>query len=333
MREQILALSRTKPFEQFVALLDRLDKDAPDLLRVLTYHRVDYPEASAHLSPSLLSATPESFAEQMRFVQEHYQPVSMQDLLAYYQQGKAIPKRAVLVTVDDAYCDFETYIFPIAQQNTIPLSLFVPTDYPDHPERGLWWDRLYYALKETSENKLETAYGSFNFSSSKERLKTFKALREIIKSLPHQQAMDLVQDSLEKLAVAAMPNNILSWERLGQLAKAGVTLAPHTCSHPLLNRISLNEIRHELRQSRAVLEEKLGATLPVFAYPSGGVSDAVIAILKEEGFQLAFSTERGVNQLKQQNPLKLKRINIGRSTSQSLLRLQCLASFSKIGGY
>jgi peptidoglycan/xylan/chitin deacetylase (PgdA/CDA1 family) len=101
-------------------------------------------------------------------------------------------------------------------------------------------------------------------------------------------------------------------------------LGAHTQTHPLLNRISLEEVRAEAVGSLRDLEREIGAALPVFAYPSGGVTDEIVRLLEREGFALAFTTEPGINDLGQAHPLRLRRINVGQRTNLTVLRAQLL---------
>jgi hypothetical protein len=51
-------------------------------------------------------------------------------------------------------------------------------------------------------------------------------------------------------------------------------------------------------------------------------------ILKQEGVELAFTTNRGHNDIRRFDKLQIKRINIGPRTSMPLLRLQLLGRVS-----
>ena len=70
MKKRIVALTDNLIVERFIALLDWFDYERPNLLRVLTYHRVDEPANCQNLAPALLSATPEIFAQQMAYVKK-----------------------------------------------------------------------------------------------------------------------------------------------------------------------------------------------------------------------------------------------------------------------
>ena len=130
-----------------VSLLERIDPARPQQLAVLTYHRVDWPDARPFLSPAQLSATPDAFEQQMTYLARNCNVVGVEDVFDAVHQGKPLPPRAVLVTFDDAYADFAEHVWPVMKQLGLPVTLFVPTAFPDHPERGFWWDRLYNALR------------------------------------------------------------------------------------------------------------------------------------------------------------------------------------------
>jgi hypothetical protein len=50
----------------------------------------------------------------------------------------------------------------------------------------------------------------------------------------------------------------------------------------------------------------------------------VVRILREEGFRLAFTTVRGVNDMQHADRLRLRRINVGRRTNLSIFRARLL---------
>src|SRR6266498_4089706 len=105
LRQFVPIFANSAAFQKVVALLDQKSGERANLLRVLTYHRVDEPQARPWLDPVLISASPEVFESQVKYVSANYQPVSIFDVLEAFENRdqKILPKRAVLVTFDDAY--------------------------------------------------------------------------------------------------------------------------------------------------------------------------------------------------------------------------------------
>ena len=319
--------AQSQVFEKFVALLENVDRQPRGLLRVLMYHRVDEPGARPWLDPALISATPEDFSEQMKYLASNYQIVTLRDVFTALESGnsRALPPRAVLVTFDDGYCDFEEHAWPILKRYGIPAILFVPTAFPDQPGRTFWWDDLHQAVQNGSQqDTLNTLIDSLNLSNS-HRIQTYGQLRSYLKTLKHTEAKSKVQQFCRTLDLQPAPNSILSWDALRKLASEGLTLGAHTRTHALLNRISLEAAREEVIGSRNDLERQIGSVLPIFAYPSGQVSGEVISLLEREGFVLAFATKRGINNLKHIHPLRIGRLNIGPGTTLPILGARLLS--------
>ena len=92
-----------------------------------------------------------------------------------------------------------------------------------------------------------------------------------------------------KLAdVSAQWRNILL-----ELTKAGYTIGCHTNSHPDLTLLSVAEIRREVVGSKRILEDALGQRVSAFCYPYGACNHVVAEIVREAGFDVAFTVDLG----------------------------------------
>jgi peptidoglycan/xylan/chitin deacetylase (PgdA/CDA1 family) len=320
--------AKSSAFDRFVRLMEDADGREPGFLRVLTYHRIDEPARRPWLDPGLISASPKDFDEQMAYLANYYEMVTVRDVLAALQSRnkKDLPPRAVLVTFDDGYYDFEEQAWPILKRHHIPATLFVPTAYPDHPERTFWWDDLYHALQTSRRHEnLETPIGTFSLANAVSRTQTYHQLKTHMKTLKHAEAITRVRELCGELGISPAANCIMSWDSLRRLSQDGLTMGAHTRTHPLLNQIPLEEAREEAIGSFEDLKRELGSALAIFAYPSGEFNHEVVNMLEGEGFSLAFTTKRGINNLRHMDPLRIQRINVGSRTSLPVLRAQLLS--------
>jgi peptidoglycan/xylan/chitin deacetylase (PgdA/CDA1 family) len=328
VKNTVFAATKSSAFDRFVKLLEHADGQQPGFLRVLTYHRIDEPTRRPWLDPGLISASPIDFEEQMAYLATYYQMVTVRDVLAAVKSRNIndVPPRAVLVTFDDGYYDFEEHAWPILRRYKIPATLFVPTAYPDHPERTFWWDDLYQALQNTNrQDILNTPIGAFSLSNIVSRKQAYQHLKNYMKTLRHAEAILRVIELCSKLGIQPATNCIMSWDSLRKLRQEGLTLGAHTRTHPLLHRISLDEAREEAIGSFEDLEHEIGFAPPIFAYPGGEFNNDMVSMLEREGFALAFTTKRGINSISHMNPLKIQRINVGGKTSLPVLRAQLLS--------
>ena len=295
-------------------------------LRVLTYHRVVDPDAATHGSPTVVSATPAAFDRQMRHLARRYRVVSAEEVLDAVATGRPLPPRAVLVTFDDAYRDFGEVAWPILRRHRLSATLFVPTAYIDSPGRAFWWDRLYCALAASSRARLDaTPVGPLQLGSAADVRVSVKRLQTYVKSRPHAEAMRAV----DAVCAAAGGGDergpgTLTWRELRELSRDGVALGAHTRTHPMLTAIPSGQVREEVRGAREDLQREIGRWLPVFAYPGGAHDASVVGILREEGYQVAFTTLPGHNRLPLEDPLRLARTNVGRRTSRLKFGLRLL---------
>ena len=91
----------------------------------------------------------------------------------------------------------------------------------------------------------------------------------------------------------------LSWEELAEMRDAGVDIQSHTISHTNL-RLKKGKyqqtfttyedwLRHELVDSKKMLEQQLGISVKCLAYPYGNHSDEIRKIVAEAGYEAAFT--------------------------------------------
>lgn len=294
-------------------------------LRILAHHRIDVYQQDSPYYPGLISATPNQFAAQMKFLAAHYQVCQMADIVAASKGETSLPNDSVLLTFDDATIDFANHAWPVLKSLGLAATLFVPTAFPNNPAMNFWWDALYRAVVRSSDGTvLPLRPCSVTLNSPRQRQQLFRWLKEHMKTLPHSEAQRLLTEITTAGGVAdPVSNNVLSWDALRQLDREGVTLAPHTHTHPCLNQLPALEIRRELTTSHDVLKAEIGHPIQrTLAYPAGGVNDAVVAAMATEGFDLGFTTRRGINDQLFLNPYRLRRINVGAGTSLGLLRIQ-----------
>ena len=66
------------------------------------------------------------FRQQIAFFKENFHPVTIEEVIAAYDQQAELPDKALLLTFDDGYIDHYNAVFPILQENGIQGSFFIP---------------------------------------------------------------------------------------------------------------------------------------------------------------------------------------------------------------
>ncbi len=96
-----------------------------------------------------------------------------------------------------------------------------------------------------------------------------------------------------------MPGAFAGWPKLRELKRAGFGIGSHTVSHRSLAMLDLNEVEHELSESKRRITEELGTPPDGLAYPYGTVRDfssAVGTLAARVGYEFALTAIHGPNE-------------------------------------
>lgn len=108
----------------------------------------------------------------------------------------------------------------------------------------------------------------------------------------------------------------LRWEQIKEMHDSGlIDFEPHTCGHRELTKISPEEARKEILDSRRIIEEGLNKKCHFFAYPRGKYNQDIVNILKENNFLAALTVNPG-RAGKSSNLLELPRQSIDSATGR-----------------
>lgn len=85
----------------------------------------------------------------------------------------------------------------------------------------------------------------------------------------------------------------VTWEQLREMEQYGITAGSHTLDHVYLPGASQAVGRHQIVESKRLMEQKLGHRVDYVAYPSGGFSEEIKNIVRDAGYRAACTTNRG----------------------------------------
>ena len=106
----------------------------------------------------------------------------------------------------------------------------------------------------------------------------------------------------------------LGWKELKEMSDSGlVTIGSHTVMHHWLPAVGTEVLKHELGDSKAILENNLGKPVNLFCYPLGVYNDRVKRFVKEAGYGCAVTSNMGQYE-KGIDVYSIKRIKISRTS-------------------
>lgn len=82
----------------------------------------------------------------------------------------------------------------------------------------------------------------------------------------------------------------MNWEKIKELHSAGMVIGSHGMTHTILHRVSDEKLDYEIKESKMILEDKLGAEIKYFSIPRGFYNKKVIDKAKEVGYKAVFTS-------------------------------------------
>lgn len=114
-----------------------LSAEGYQTIPILTYHRF-----GEHCTSPLCIPT-QVFELQMRYLKENgYHVLTAEELLAFLEYRQSLPKKSVLITMDDGYRSAYTIAYPILKKYGFTAILFVYTDFVGVSSSAITWDQL-----------------------------------------------------------------------------------------------------------------------------------------------------------------------------------------------
>lgn len=265
--------------------------------QILRYHKV-----SNESHPFFPALKPNVFENQILFLKEHYSIYPLDELVRASRKGY-VPPRAVALTFDDGYADNFTVAFPLLKKHHVPATIFLTTGAIGG-KQVLWHDRVFDAFRYATVRSAYLDQGTILIADLQDHgaaRASLQATLEYARSISNEKRLEFI----EQIEAALQPDltgnsrtSILSWDQVRQMHSEGIDFGSHTVSHPILSKISPDDLVRELEDSKHNIEEQLGKTIFGFAYPNGRIQDYnrfVKDALKNLGYGYALTTTAGFN--------------------------------------
>lgn len=305
---------------------------------VLLYHRVIEEDQSKGSAPEM-TVSPLMFDAQLAYISRHYNVISLKDYLSGSEKLKKENfSPQLLITFDDGWLDNYVNAYPILKKHQATALIFLTTGFVG-TEKLFWPERLALILKpifsgeidrengKTAEKRIRTALN--RRKEAKEDIiasdlsvgQKIKGLIEELKFLDENEREKLIGElhSLlpNSLCLPKGEKNMLGWDEIKSMSKAGISFGAHTRNHLLLDQVNEDTAQSEIEGSNADIEKHLGETPISFAYPNGNYNNKIVKLTRKAGYKAAFTTRFGTNNTK--TPLlELRRIRVDENFSRGI---------------
>ncbi len=265
-----------------------------------------------------------AFERQLAYLKAHHSVVPLADVVRTATTGAALQYHAAVITIDDGYRSVYSVAYPVLKRLELPATVYLATEFVDE-RRFLWTDRVEYAVNHAKPAELAVTIGDtpvrLTLNGRESRIAADRLLRSKIKALPQASrdaAVERVEVATGCAATDAAHSELyepMRWPEAAEMAASGlVTFGSHTHTHVILSRCDPTHAAGELRQSKAIVENRLGTPCDAFCYPNGRLGDfnaTTGRMVREHGFTSALTTVYGMN-ARVANPYELRRYNLGK---------------------
>ena len=198
----------------------------------------------------------------------------------------------VLLTFDDGYKSFKDNILPLLEKYEVPAVLFITTGFVE----GRFTPHAIDLLKMISAQEviIEVNGEERRCGSQAQKKEVYSRICKKLKILSHPNRMEYMSQLKNNNPLDDDRSGLfefLSWSEVQELDRHPlVTIGSHTRDHSNLKTVSWRESYKEIKNSKWILEEKLGHAIELFSYPYGANSFFSRQITKWAGYKYAFAT-------------------------------------------
>jgi len=259
------SLLKKSPF-----LLNHLLNYKSNSLRIVYYHMVSKNDYPFYFDNKAISV--DEFREQILFFKKHYDIISLSDAIEFAKKGSSL-KRKLVITFDDGFTDNYTVAAPILGELNCSATFFLIGNCIDN--KDLMWRNKLLLIQKVDEavlkKGLEKAVNQYDLS-----LKGYQNLMswsyvsipmskkdKIVNSL-WESTMDI---SIEEYLSEQQP--YMTSQQINELNNEGFEFGSHSMSHPIFSRLTYEEFRDEILNSKNKIEQLIHKKINTFTYPFG----------------------------------------------------------------
>ena len=211
---------------------------------IFTLHHVrPEPEEPRAFAPNrILEVAPQFLDAVLDQVQEAgLDVISLDQAVQRLKEGD--DRRFVCFTFDDGYRDNLEHAYPLFKRRDLPLTLYVPTDYPDGTGE-LWWLALEEIVARADEIELcrNGALWRLPASTPAEKTKAYEEIYwwlRLIDEATQRRVVRALADRYDIDMAADCAKYVMDWDEIRTMAADPlVTIGGHTKGHFAISKLS-----------------------------------------------------------------------------------------------
>ena len=284
--------------------------------------------------PDIKGLDVSQFKKQISFFKEHFNPVTIEEVIAAYDKGYKLPENALLLTFDDGYIDHFTTVFPILQENKIQGSFFIPgKTFTENvlldvnkihfilacaPIDELYSDVLNYVVylienkeyTEKTREELIKEYAVANRFDPKEVIFIKRLLQAVLpEDIRNRISSELFQKYVGIEEDKFAREIYMNIDQIKCMKRNGMFIGLHGYDHYWLGKLDEQKMHEDIDKSLEVLSDVVDKDSFIMNYPYGSYNNSVLYFLREKGCKLGMTTEVRIADIDVDDRLLLPRLD------------------------
>jgi peptidoglycan/xylan/chitin deacetylase (PgdA/CDA1 family) len=253
---------------------------------VLMFHNV-LPKADVHLNPRNISIN--HFTGILDYVKRHYRVVPLSELISSDKTGGLIA-----ITFDDGLINNLRFASKLLADRELPATFFISTPRL-FGDVVLWPDELSLLLKEAgSRIEFDGKVFTRRYRSHFREVVTNSKLEDVLLEAPHEKIEVLLKDLRKNQKGASVLTDgnedlwrVMKGEEIRLLADIpGLSIGGHGISHRNLVRLSDEELKEELCESKKYLSDVISGEVDMLAWPFGQCDERTFRAAENAGYKI-----------------------------------------------
>lgn len=275
---------------------------------ILTYHSV-CGQDSIFTAGTALRHHPREFEQQVDYLSEHYDLISLRELIFMLERGEQ-PCRAVVLTFDDGYADSIRQAMSILYRRRIPMTIFPVASVIGNRDL-MWQHKLAWLVAHGHEDRVRDALKAEGWDNND--------VGETVTDYVRRCYRPVLQEVLESVlstvgtsgsALASEHRPYLELEEIAEADPEFVEFGNHTDTHPVLSALTISQQVAEITAGQRRIKELTGYSPLALAYPFGlkrHYNEEAKRIAANTGHRAALDMRRRMN-VGLVNPFELSRV-------------------------
>jgi len=289
-------------FLRLYRLLQKRFEEKPDYI-ILMYHRVL--ESGLDYSLPGMVVSKKTFAKQMKYLVKKYKVIPLEELVEKLVKKENLAPRTCAITFDDGWRDNYQNAYPILRKYRLPATIFLTTNFIG-TEEVFWPEMLTHSLLQIRQQKKDLGplsscplklYQYLCQFRDDESPSNLKLLSNIIGQFKHldSKTRELILNELQNSSGKRPENRryLLNWTEIQEMSQNGISFGAHSLTHAILTKENPEIAVKEMKDSKNIIEMKIGKPVKGFSYPNGDWNKELKEIAQKEGYSFACAVSDG----------------------------------------